>query len=98
MRYVLLKENNIRQILKLNQTHKLILPSLGFKVDVLDLTMEDHAEYEVSLENEIMPAIEYIQRGMEQGVGTLVICTAGQSRSATICIAYLMHRHKLSYK
>ena len=41
------------------------MPSLGFKVDVLDLTLEDHAEYEVSLEKEIMPAIEYIRRGME---------------------------------
>ena len=98
MRYMLLKQNNIRQILKLNQTHRLVLPSLGFKVDVLDLTLEDHAEYEVSLDKEIMPAIEYIRRGMEKGVGTLVICTAGQSRSATICIAYLMHQHKLSYE
>ena len=35
---------------------------------------------------------------MSRKVGTLVICTAGVSRSAMVCIAYLMKYEKMSMK
>jgi hypothetical protein len=35
---------------------------------------------------------------MDLKVGTLVVCTAGMSRSATICIAYLIKHQALSFE
>ncbi|KAJ5787233.1 hypothetical protein N7457_002223 [Penicillium paradoxum] len=37
-------------------------------------------------------AIKFIQSGLDTGRGVLVHCAMGKSRSATICIAYLLHR------
>ncbi|KAJ5501461.1 Dual specificity phosphatase [Penicillium expansum] len=37
-------------------------------------------------------AIKFIQSGLNSGGGVLVHCAMGKSRSAAICIAYLLHR------
>ena len=53
--------------------------------------MEDHEQYDIS--DEILAqCFDFIKPGNK----TIVICTAGISRSATICIAYLMKHEGLS--
>jgi len=42
-------------------------------------------------------AFEYIDKSRVDGGGCLVHCNAGVSRSATICIAYIMKTNKLKY-
>ena len=59
--------------------------------------MEDMPDYEISEQKELEPCLNYIDEGIRKGGATLVVCTAGMSRSATICIAYLISRQKLSY-
>ena len=70
--------------------------------------MEDHSDFEVSVEKDLEPCFEFINKktGVEhpesdeqhRGIeGTLVVCTAGMSRSATVCMAYLIRYHHMSY-
>ena len=49
-------------------------------------------EYDIT-EEELNECLEYIRTGKK----TLVVCTAGISRSATVCIAYLMKYEGVSY-
>ena len=37
--------------------------------------------------------MEFIERNADRGVGTIVNCTMGMSRSPTIVMAYLMKRY-----
>ena len=71
-----------------------------FDIEVKAIPLEDHPDYELDVEKEIEPCLKFIHDGLtrEQPVGTLVICTAGVSRSATVCIAYLMKYHSMSLK
>ncbi|KAL4921227.1 protein-tyrosine phosphatase-like protein [Aspergillus aurantiobrunneus] len=39
-------------------------------------------------------AIKFIQSGLDAGGSVLVHCAMGKSRSATVCIAYLLHRQR----
>ncbi|KAJ5711596.1 dual specificity phosphatase [Penicillium malachiteum] len=39
-------------------------------------------------------AVKFIQSGLDSGGSVLVHCAMGKSRSATICIAYLMHQQR----
>ena len=54
--------------------------------------MEDMPDYDIT-EDELNECLEYIRTGKK----TLVVCTAGISRSATVCIAYLMKYEGVSY-
>ncbi|KAI9371544.1 protein-tyrosine phosphatase-like protein [Aspergillus egyptiacus] len=42
-------------------------------------------------------AIEFIKSGLDAGGGVLVHCAMGKSRSATICIAYLLHHKRNAF-
>ena len=70
-----------------------------YNITLKEFCMEDHPDYEISVEKEIEPCLEFIQLGMAKSpAATLVICTAGMSRSATVCIAYLMKHWQMSYQ
>ncbi|KAI5291389.1 tyrosine protein phosphatase yvh1 [Ascosphaera atra] len=56
-----------------------------YHVPVDDMSDEDILQH-------IPGAIKFIEDGLKAGGGVLVHCAAGKSRSATICIAYLLSR------
>ena len=62
------------------------------KVDCKVVSMEDMPDYDIT-EDELNECLDYIRKGKK----TLVVCTAGISRSATVCIAYLMKYEGVSY-
>ena len=80
-----LKKEGITQVLKVNG----IPTFLPMGVDCKIVSMEDMPEYDITLD-ELNECLNYIQEGQQSGKKTLVVCTAGISRSATVCIAYLM--------
>jgi len=59
--------------------------------------LEDHQDYQLDVKTEIEPCMQFIEEGMIKNTGTLVVCTAGMSRSATVCISYLMKYRGMSY-
>ena len=69
-----------------------------YNIEMKEQSMEDHPEYEISVDDEIEPCFEFINKGMANKKGTLVICTAGMSRSATVCISYLMKHRDMTLK
>lgn len=42
------------------------------------------------------PAIEFIQKGLDEGLGVFVHCAGGVSRSATIVVAFIMNTLRVS--
>ncbi|KAL4775492.1 protein-tyrosine phosphatase-like protein [Aspergillus nidulans var. acristatus] len=57
------------------------------RIEVDDLDDENLLEHFPS-------AIKFIQSGLDAGGGVLVHCAMGKSRSATVCIAYLLRRQR----
>lgn len=92
-----LKANGITQILKVNEATRALFPMKRYGIDVKQIAMEDNKDYEIDVKSEIDPCLEYIQQGIQRNEGTLVVCTAGMSRSATVCIAYLMKHQNLTF-
>lgn len=66
-----------------------------YGIDLKSIPMEDAPDYEIDFEMELEPAIAYIHQNITKKPlqATLVVCTAGMSRSATCVIAYLMKHH-----
>jgi len=99
MSFDTLRKNKISQVLKVNDGHTLSKAALSrHGITGLHVAMEDHPDYEIDVEEELEPCMKFIQEGMDKNTGTLVICTAGMSRSATVCIAYLMKYKKMEYR
>ena len=85
-------------MLKVNDTASSMFMLEKYGINLKHISMEDTPDYDISIETELLPCLEYIDQGLRQGKNTLVICTAGMSRSATVCIAYLMSRQKMTYQ
>ncbi|KAI5286391.1 tyrosine protein phosphatase yvh1 [Ascosphaera aggregata] len=77
---------HVVSVLKESPADKELLASFKtYHVPVDDVSDEDILQY-------IPGAVKFIEEGLRFGGGVLCHCTAGKSRSATICIAYLLSR------
>lgn len=57
-------ENGIKRLLKVNDTGSLLnLAKWGLKV--LNVNLEDHAEYALNTEKEVLPCLKFIDEGMK---------------------------------
>ena len=81
----------------MNDTVKSFFPFEKMGIDMKQVYLEDTPDYELDVKKEIEPCMEFIEEGMKNKTGTLVVCTAGMSRSATVCISYLMKYRDMGY-
>ncbi|EEA27882.1 hypothetical protein EYB25_001154 [Talaromyces marneffei] len=84
-----LQEANITHVvsvLRMRPDENLTEGFQQLKIEVDDVDDEDLLQYFAS-------ANAFIQAGLDAGGGVLIHCAMGKSRSATICIAYLLHQH-----
>ena len=84
--------------MKVNVGYPAIFPFHKFGIELKEIGLEDHPAYEINEQEELKPCLDFIHQGVLNNTGTLVICTAGMSRSATICIAYLMKHQGHSFQ
>jgi len=64
--------------------------------DHVYLDLQDSGQVQIS--SNFAECFEFISRHKTTGKGVLVHCAAGVSRSATVCIAYIMKEQRLSLK
>ncbi|KAJ5339198.1 Dual specificity phosphatase [Penicillium brevicompactum] len=78
--------SHVLSVLHLNEAEKqeTFEPYQHLSIGVDDVDDENLLEH-------FPAAIKFIQSGLDSGRGVLVHCAMGKSRSATICIAYLLH-------
>lgn len=90
---ILLESNAITHIISVDSVplpRKIssILPRIIFKhLQISDLPNED-------LLSSLVEAVDFIEVAVAKGGVVLVHCFKGRSRSATVVIAYLMHKHR----
>lgn len=89
----LLKASGITHILICSKESEPIF-SKEFEYKKLEIT--DAVEFNVAQYFE--ESFEFIELAINQHGGVFVHCIMGQSRSATICLAYLMRKRQLSVK
>jgi len=58
--------------------------------DIIDAPWQDMISY-------LPNCVQFIERGLAEGGGVLVHCAAGVSRSATVVIAFIMYKEKISF-
>ena len=56
--------------------------------------MEDHPDEDIY--SHLSVAVAFIEAALATGGRVLVYCTAGISRSATVVMAYIIHRSRIS--
>ncbi|KAL2809975.1 protein-tyrosine phosphatase-like protein [Aspergillus granulosus] len=78
---------HVVSVLRLQPTDDTFLTYQHHHIEVDDVDDENLLEH-------FPAAIEFIQSGLDAGGSVLVHCAMGKSRSATICIAYLLHRQR----
>ncbi|KAL4809041.1 protein-tyrosine phosphatase-like protein [Aspergillus unguis] len=84
-----------------NITHVLSVIKLQPSDDTFSGYQHHHIEVD-DLEDENLlehfpSAVKFIQSGLDAGGSVLVHCAMGKSRSATVCIAYLLHRQRSAF-
>ena len=90
MKFIKMKENGIKHVLKVNGVpHRMINNFSGVHIKVVD--MDDQIAYKIT-DEDLRECFSHMDTCEQCGSPpkTLVVCTAGRSRSATVCIAYLM--------
>ena len=88
-----LKQNNVTHILTINNVplHRSVTENYKYKfIYGFDLEFTD-------LLSHFEECIHFIEDAAEDGGGVLIHCLMGCSRSATIVIAYLMYKNKVTY-
>ncbi|KAJ5579560.1 uncharacterized protein N7459_005545 [Penicillium hispanicum] len=78
---------HILSVIRLNPAQDVFSSYQHLSIDVDDMDDENLLEH-------FPAAIKFIQSGLNAGGSILVHCAMGKSRSATICIAYLLHRQR----
>ncbi|PYH95169.1 dual specificity phosphatase [Aspergillus ellipticus CBS 707.79] len=76
---------HVVSVLRLNGADEALEPFKQLCIEVDDIEDEDLLEH-------FPVAIKFIQSGLDAGGSVLVHCAMGKSRSAAICIAYMLHR------
>ncbi|KAF9887873.1 tyrosine protein phosphatase yvh1 [Aspergillus nanangensis] len=76
---------HVLSALRLQPDEETFAPFQHHRIDVDDVDDENLLEH-------FPAAIKFIQSGLDSGGSVLVHCAMGKSRSATICIAYLLHQ------
>ncbi|KNG85847.1 dual specificity phosphatase [Aspergillus nomiae NRRL 13137] len=76
---------HVLSVLRLQPQEETFAGFQHHRIDVDDVEDENLLEHFPS-------AIKFIQSGLDAGGGVLVHCAMGKSRSATICIAYMLHQ------
>ncbi|KAL3481613.1 protein-tyrosine phosphatase-like protein [Aspergillus californicus] len=78
---------HVLSVLRLQPTDDIFSAYQHHHIAIDDLDDENLLEHFPS-------AIKFIQSGLDSGGSVLVHCAMGKSRSATICIAYLLHHQR----
>ncbi|KAL2843965.1 protein-tyrosine phosphatase-like protein [Aspergillus pseudodeflectus] len=81
---------HVVSVLRLQPTDDTFLTYQHHHIEVDDVEDENILEH-------FPAAIGFIQSGLNSGGGVLVHCAMGKSRSATICIAYLLHHQQSAF-
>ncbi|ELR15092.1 dual specificity phosphatase, catalytic domain containing protein [Acanthamoeba castellanii str. Neff] len=88
-----LAAHNVRHILNVATG----IPN-AFPNDYTYRTVAMRDDEETQLRPSLDQCFQFIDEAMATGGGVLVHCNAGVSRSASVVIAYLMHKHKMPFK
>ncbi|KAL4927188.1 dual specificity phosphatase YVH1 [Aspergillus undulatus] len=78
---------HVLSVLRLQPTDDTFEAYQHHRIEVDDIEDENLLEH-------FPAAIKFIQSGLDTGGSVLVHCAMGKSRSATICIAYLLHHQR----
>ncbi|KAE8390636.1 tyrosine protein phosphatase yvh1 [Aspergillus alliaceus] len=76
---------HVLSVLRLQPQEEIFAGFQHHRIEVDDVDDENLLEHFPS-------AIKFIQSGLDAGGGVLVHCAMGKSRSATICVAYMLHQ------
>ncbi|OJJ03693.1 hypothetical protein ASPVEDRAFT_746919 [Aspergillus versicolor CBS 583.65] len=78
---------HVLSVIRLQPSDDTFLAYKHHHIEVDDIDDENLLEHFPS-------AIKFIQSGLDEGGSVLVHCAMGKSRSATVCIAYLLHQQR----
>ena len=62
-----MREHNITQVLKVNDTVKSFFPFEKMGITLKQVYLEDTPDYELDVKTEIEPCMEFIEQGMDKG-------------------------------
>lgn len=86
-----LSELNIRYVLTLGKGMKANFDQIVYKIVEIDDSLEQN------LSDYVKEALDFISESQRNHSNILVHCVSGISRSASIVIAYMMNKYKMTY-